>query len=417
MNVLLLTVGSHGDVHPFMDIAAALQRAGHTATLATNPHYQPQIEGSGLAFAALGAPMDIRDVIREQPVMDSLRGPLTVMRTLLLPEVPALVRRMRELIRELKPDVVVHHPILFGAPWACELEGGVRTVSVSPSPLLWGNPNDALVMQPLRSANPSRFGVRVDLAVGGFVLRWALDPALNRMRRELGLPPLRGHLSRGATQADLNLGIWSPLLRGPLEGDPRNACITGFTWHDRDHTQETPDAELQAFLNAGEPPIVFALGSTGVHAPGAFFEHAVQASQRLGARALLVVGRQQPAPRNMPADARFKAVAYAPFSTVFPRASVVVHHGGAGTTAQALRSGRPALVTPMAHDQFDNAARVQRVQAGHMLRFKQVTTGRMVEALQRLRTDQTYQHGAERMAAGLANEDGARVAASRIVTG
>jgi UDP:flavonoid glycosyltransferase YjiC (YdhE family) len=149
-------------------------------------------------------------------------------------------------------------------------------VSVSPSPLLWGNPNDALVMQPLRSPNPSRLGVRVDLAVGGFVLRWALDPALNRMRRELGLPPLRGNLSRGATQADLNLGIWSPLLRGPLEGDPNNACITGFTWHDRDHTQETPDAELQAFLNAGEPPIVFALGSTGVHAPGAFFEHAVK---------------------------------------------------------------------------------------------------------------------------------------------
>ena len=121
--------------------------------------------------------------------------------------------------------------------------------------------------------------------------------------------------------------------------------------------------------------------------------------------------------KDLAADARFKAVAYAPFSTVFPRASVVVHHGGAGTTAQALRSGRPALVTPMAHDQFDNAARVQRVQAGHMLRFKQVTTGRMVEALQRLRTDPAYQRGAARMAAGLANEDGARVAASRIVSG
>jgi hypothetical protein len=183
-----------------MDIAAALQRAGHTATLATNPHYQPQIQGSGLAFAALGAPMDIRDVIRDQPVMDSVRGPLTVMRTLLLPEVPALVQRMRELIRELKPDVVVHHPILFGAPWACELEGGVRTVSVSPSPLLWGNPNDALVMQPLRSPNPSRLGVRVDLAVGGFVLRWALDPALNRMRRELGLPPPRAKTPAGSSE-------------------------------------------------------------------------------------------------------------------------------------------------------------------------------------------------------------------------
>jgi UDP:flavonoid glycosyltransferase YjiC (YdhE family) len=71
----------------------------------------------------------------------------------------------------------------------------------------------------------------------------------------------------------------------------------------------------------------------------------------------------------------------------------------------------------MAHDQFDNAARVQRLQAGHMLRFKQVTTGRMVEVLQRLRTEQTYQGGAARMAAGLANEDGARVAASRIVSG
>ncbi|MFO0875141.1 MAG: glycosyltransferase [Phycisphaerales bacterium] len=356
MRILLLTMGSHGDIHPFIGIGRALRDRGHEATIATNPYYEAQIRAAGTGFAALTEHADLKRIIGDHKVMDPLRGPLVVMRTLTLPLVPHFVQRTRELIRELRPEVVAYHPIVLGAPWACGLEGGVRTVSIAPSPIIWSTPDDRLVMLPFRSAHPTPRAVRFDRFVGRWFMRLALDPGLNRARREIGLPPGRDLFHRDAVGADLNLGIWSPLLRGPLPGDPVNSAITGFTWHDRDHTQETPDAELLAFLDAGPAPVVAALGSTGVHASGRFYQHVVDACRSLGLRALLVVGRDQPPPSNLPTDGRMKAVPYAAFSTIFPRASIVIHHGGAGTTAQGLRSGRPTLITPMARDQFDNAA-------------------------------------------------------------
>ena len=111
------------------------------------------------------------------------------------------------------------------------------------------------------------------------------------------------------------------------------------------------------------------------------------ATRALGARALLVVGRDQPPPANLPADGSIKAVAYAPFSSVFRRANVIVHHGGVGTTAQSLAAARPVLVTPMAHDQFDNAARVARLGVGEGLPFADVTVPRLTTSLGRLASE------------------------------
>ena len=169
------------------------------------------------------------------------------------------------------------------------------------------------------------------------IVRLVLDPPLNRLRRGFGLPRERNILWGHAREATLNLGIWSPVLRPPLPDDPPSSAIVGFTWHDRDHTQETADHELLAFLDAGAAPAVFALGSTGVHASGAFYEHAVRACAALRIRGLLVIGRDQPPPANLPADGSIKAVAYAPYSVVFPRASVIVHHGGAAPPPRGSR--------------------------------------------------------------------------------
>lgn len=420
MKALLLTAGSHGDIHPFIAIGRALASRGHRPVLATNPYFQEQIEASGsggVAFAALTEREELKDIISNNKVMDPTWGPLVVMRRLILPLVGHFVQRTRELIREIRPDVVVYHPVVMGAPWACELEGRERpvpTVTVSPSPLLWSNPADPCVLLPFRSHTPGRLAVRTDLLVGRLFLRAAIDPGLNRARRSLGLPGRRDNFHLDCVAGRANLGVWSPVLRGPLPGDPAGARITGYCWHDRDHTQEAADSELRAFFDAGPAPLVFALGSTGVHAAGPFYEHAAEAARRLGRRALLVVGKDQPPPRNLPGDESMKAVAYAPFSTVFAGASVVVHHGGAGTTAQGLRAGRPTLITPMAHDQFDNAARVKRLGAGRTLRFTRINAARLERELRAILDDPTYARAAAGLAQRVSAEDGASVAAGAI---
>src|SRR5262249_1822099 len=139
----------------------------------------------------------------------------------------------------------------------------------------------------------------------------------------------------------------------------RQAVISGFPFYDRDGRAGMP-TELVHFLDAGPPPLVFTLGSSAVVDAGPFYEHSATAARRLGRRAVLLVGKN---PRNQPASLPdgVVAFAYAPYSELFPRAAAVVHQGGIGTTAQAMRSGRPMLVMPYAHDQPDNAERVRRL--------------------------------------------------------
>ncbi len=117
------------------------------------------------------------------------------------------------------------------------------------------------------------------------------------------------------------------------------------------------DPELLRFLDAGEPPIVFTLGSAAVWIADDFYAVSIAAARALGRRALLLAGENAADIRAHAPDG-IGVFDYAPHSAVMPRAGVIVHQGGVGTTAQALRAGRPMLVVPFGQDQPDNARRV-----------------------------------------------------------
>ena len=100
------------------------------------------------------------------------------------------------------------------------------------------------------------------------------------------------------------------------------------------------------------------------------------------------------------------AVEYAPFSGLFPRAASVVHHGGVGTTGLAMRSGRPMLVVPFAHDQPDNAARLTRLGVARTLDPRRYTTARAAAELRLLLDDPAYAQRATEVAERVRPEDG-----------
>ncbi len=144
-----------------------------------------------------------------------------------------------------------------------------------------------------------------------------------------------------------------------------------------------------------------------------FYRDSIAAAQSLGRRALLLIGHA----RNMPAaplPAGIAAFEYAPFGEVLPRAAAVVHQGGVGTTGQALRAGRPALVVPHAHDQFDNAARVARLGTARVLPRPQYNATTATRELDKLLTDQSYATRAADIGRIVQQEDGARAAADAI---
>src|SRR5262249_29541061 len=152
------------------------------------------------------------------------------------------------------------------------------------------------------------------------------------------------------------------------------AIITGFTFFDQDHEEEMP-TELSHFLDEGSSPIVFTLGSSAVYDAGPFYEESAKAARQLGQRAVLLVGKDAGnGPASLPPGV--VAFSYAPFSELFPRALAIVHQGGVGTTAQAMRAGRPMLVMPYGHDQPDNAARMVRLGIGRTISRRHYTAGR-----------------------------------------
>jgi len=185
--------------------------------------------------------------------------------------------------------------------------------------------------------------------------------------------------------------------------------VTGFPFYDRGELAP----ELQRFLAEGPAPVVFTLGSSAVGAAGAFYLQSLAAVERLGCRAVFLTGSHpQGLPEVLPPVVI--ALSYAPHGAIFPRAAAIVHQGGIGTTAQAMRSGRPMVVVPFGHDQFDNAARVERLGAAEVLYRSRYDARRVADVLQQMLKRPSYARAAAELGEKVRAEDGAGAAADAI---
>ncbi|MFO0953270.1 MAG: glycosyltransferase [Isosphaeraceae bacterium] len=263
--------------------------------------------------------------------------------------------------------LLVTHTIVFAGPIAAEV-AKVPWASVVLAPMVFLSGFDPPVLPPAPWLRHARGWLgpwfwRALLSAGkARVRRWTRP--VGDFRKECGLEPRHAPLFEDAYAGDLVLAMFDPIFGAPQPDWPGNVAQTGFVFLDDTQDASGIDPALNAFLDAGEPPVVFTLGSSAVNDAGRFYEVSLQVTKDLGRRAVLLIGED---PRNVPEGPLPPGVAtapYAPFSELFPRAAAVVHQGGVGTTAQGLRAGVPALVVPWAHDQHDNADRVTRLGMG-----------------------------------------------------
>jgi rhamnosyltransferase subunit B len=240
--------------------------------------------------------------------------------------------------------------------------------------------------------------------------KWARP--IMAFRASRGLPPRGNPIIEGQHSPHLVLALFSKLLAAPQPDWPANVCVTGAVLYNGPRGGELP-ADLAAFLDSGTPPIVFTLGTSAVASAGDFYETSVAAARALNQRAVLLVG---PHARNRPRtlnDQIFLAE-FVPHALVFPRAIAIVHQGGAGTTHQALASGRPMIVVPHAHDQPDNARRVTALGVARTIFPKQYQVTRLVAGLRALIAQPEYTRQAQRCRVTVLSEGGAEAAADAI---
>ncbi|MFO1432965.1 MAG: glycosyltransferase [Candidatus Competibacteraceae bacterium] len=207
------------------------------------------------------------------------------------------------------------------------------------------------------------------------------------------------------------MALFDPLLATPQPDWPPAVQLCGAPVYQERGSAVDLELELERFLDAGEAPVVFALGSSAVWVAGDFWDKAVAAVQPLGKRALLITGPVKPTF----AIPEVRAFPYLPYARVFPRAAAVVHAAGIGTLAQALRAGCPQLLVPVAFDQPDNAYRATALGVARRIPFPKVTVRRLVLELDRLLTQPDYARTARAVADELATMDGAAGAADALL--
>lgn len=394
MKVLLVTLGSHGDVHPFVGLALELRRRGHSATLATNGHFEGLARSAGVDFLPIGTDDEYRKLAENKDLWHPGKAFKVVFSA-----VAETMRKTYDLVADFvqqNDDSVVVASSLAMAARVARDKFSFPLISVHLQPGVIRSLVDPPKLPGLFMPRWFPMWLKRGIWEGGdkYVVDPTIGPPINKLRKEIGLEPVRRIMKDWWHSPDRVLGLFPDWFAPPPNDWPAQLRLTGFPlWDEQGVTPISP--ELDDFLQAGAPPVAFTPGSAMVHGHE-FFEAAVEACRIAGRRGLLLTRFTDQLPRQ-PAPGVIH-VPYAPFTDLLPRCAAIVHHGGVGTSAQGLRAGIPQLLQPMAHDQFDNGNRLQRLGVGLWLsvrRFKGRTVG---AALSTLLDDGTYTQRARSIA-------------------
>jgi len=347
MKIVIPTIGSRGDVQPFIALAQGLEKAGHEAVLASHPVMKFLVESHGVTFEPIGPDIDLAErvaVIRQQARYGVI----------------GLIQGMRfgfEMLEKSHADilalceeadlVVVPAAIATGKNEAEKLGVPYLSVSVMPWTIPWDDPDRSIFKRILYKAMDG-------------VIHLITTRPLNRIRKRQGLPPVG---KEGFASKQLNLIPISPSIYDSNPFWDSQHKVVGYWFADEPGTWLPPE-DLMTFLENGEPPILISLGAMSLGEMGAkeSVNLFVNAIQQVGVRAIIQgwnagIRQSSLSPNIFVAESL-------PHSWLLPRCRGIVHHGGYGTTASGFRAGIPALVIPHIADQFYWGQRVYELGVG-----------------------------------------------------
>lgn len=376
MRIVFASLGSLGDLHPLLAVAREARRRGHTPVIAASEIYRRYVGALGFEFRHLRPDFEPDPAVLEH-LFHPQFGPGRLMRE-------EIFGRVRETHADLLAacegaDLLVVGELLYVAPLVAA-QRAIPWANVILAPTSFLSACDPCVLAPAPALHALRhlgpWPHRAIFALGRRVTkRWSAP--LQRLRRELGMPPSASPVFDAKHSPLLVLALFPDFFAPPQRDWPARTEQLGFPFFAQPVRPEI-DGKLSAFLAAGAPPIVFTFGSSVVHIAKNFYQAAVDAAHATGRRAILLLGKN-PVPERL-SDAVL-ALDYAPLGAVLPRAAAVVHQGGIGTCAEALRAGIPSLVIPFGFDQPDNAERLRRLGVAKVLSRRRVSAGTLAARL------------------------------------
>ena len=380
--ICIHSVGSLGDFNPFLLLAKELLKEGHSVRFATLSIYKDQLESIGVQFCSVRPDLGPIDRDLAEKVMDPYKGFDNVFEVFFVP-----IRQTYEDLNAVceGADLLITGSLAY-AGLLVHKSRNIPWISLAFQPALFISDYEFPVLPqvPWLRFFLSRSVGAVRIVKKMF--RWKIDrksQAWFSLLSELGISQDTNILFEGPYSPDLQIAAYSPVL-SPRQPDwPAHRHHTGFI-------QPSPKAlslssELEKFLQNGEPPIVFTLGSAAILMGEAFFDITIEVLRITKARAVLVCGdlvqRVQAKGRDLP---QVYVTGPEPYSALFPRARILVHQGGAGTTGEALRAGTPMVVVPFGQDQYDNAWHIEKMGCGVWCPMNSLSVSKLLKLLKQV---------------------------------
>jgi len=400
MKVVMAPIGTRGDIQPLLALAIELKAAGHHVSFCAAPDYPAWVEGLGMAFYAAGPPFEA--LLREK-ADNLIKHPVEMVRSF-KDDLAAIMEAQLTVVREEARDADVLIGAGFQIVGSSVAESiGVPYQFIAYCPILL--PTAVYPSFLIRRRQLPMWANRLSWRVIRWVFDWMFKAPLNSHRIRLGLPPLQEVYAHNLAACEQVLLAWDREIC-PVPTDVPCAVHQTGAWILHSHQDILPEA-LEQFLQAGPAPVYLGFGSMTDSNPEQTTQLVIDAVQRVGCRAVVSRGWAGLGGKSLPEN--ILAIDSVPHTLLFPRMAAIVHHGGAGTTSAAVRSGAPQVIVPHLGDQFFIGHRLREagLAPAPILRT-QLTVARLEAALRACLTDEGLKTRARAVGQKLAGANGVR---------
>lgn len=414
-HVLLVPMGTPGDLQPFIDLGGELRGRGHRVSLLAHANFAPWATRAGLEFAALGSADEYERFLGDKNLWSLMKATRVFARRLVCPAIKPIYEFIERLHRQ-GPLVVVAQTMALGARIARDkLAFRLITLHRQPAVLRSVHASPRIPIAWLPDRMP-RWLKRAQYRG----IDWALDhtylPAINGQRELLGLPPVKRFADQWLQSPDGAICFWPEWFAPPQPDWPTGTRLVGFNLQCR--AECDVDEELRNFIEGGDPPVAFTIGSGMREQGSAFYIKAIEICRLIACRGVLVTKSLDGLSGGAATLPDFIHHArYAPFRWLLPRCAAVVHHAGIGTVGEALAAGLPQLsMSGLVFDTMDTARRMEMLGVGRTVPQKRFTVARAGATLKEMLDDSAMRMRCRTISARV-NEDAISHAADVVTSG
>lgn len=398
MNITILTLGTRGDVQPYVALGLGLQRAGHEVKVVTDSGFATFVQDYGLAFGPLETGIIQLAQSAQGKAAMAGKGRLTLMKQVM----PMLRQMVDDTWAAVQgSDAIIYHAkILSGIHMAEKLNVPGFLAMAMPA----HSPTAQFANPVIGGGNYGTWLNKLSYTAFNKASTLPFRKLVNAFRQEkLSLPPAKDDVTLRGQPVPKLYAYSQHVVPRPADWGP-DAHVTGY-WFLPASSAWQPPPELLAFLSAGAPPVYIGFGSMSAEDTEAKTAMVLEAVKQSGQRVVLATGwgglTAAHAPENV------FVLDAVPHNWLFPQCAAVVHHGGAGTTAAGLRAGKPTVVVPFFGDQPFWGKRVAALGVGPQpIPHKKLDTATLAQAMLQAVNDGEMRRRAEVLGAKICAEDG-----------